>query len=234
MKRYERHRGLIPDDAWARLPTLRCVVAGAGGLGSLVIMLLGRLGPVTLDVWDPATVDEPDLNRQLLYGPDAIGRKKAMLAAEHIEATNPECTVTAYPLPLNSGAFAARYSGETDRIALFDCVDSMSARAQFHDIQRTHGVPVFHGAVEGWYGQAATIAPGSSGYDSILPPGWRDAAAPAKSVSPHIVTMVASVQVGEFIHWLCSGGTHLLGNALMHIDGKTMTTRRFNATGESA
>lgn len=84
MNRYVRHRSLLPDPAWQRLAQVRCVVAGAGGLGSTVIMLLNRLGPVQLDVWDPGVVDEPDLNRQLLSTPADIGERKAGLTAVNI------------------------------------------------------------------------------------------------------------------------------------------------------
>lgn len=248
MNRYVRHRSLLPDPAWQRLAQVRCVVAGAGGLGSTVIMLLSRLGPVQLDIWDPGVVDEPDLNRQLVYTPADIGERKAGLAAAHVRASNPECTVTARSERLTHASFVKAYGesgsredrraepsggAETGRpaptLVLFDCVDSMSARAEFDRIHAAYTLPVFHAAVERSYGQVATLAQGSPGYDAILPAGWRDAAGPPKPIFPHVVTMAASLQVGEFVQWL-SGAATPLADRLLHLDAARASFRLFSRT----
>jgi molybdopterin/thiamine biosynthesis adenylyltransferase len=66
--RYERHRPLLSDRAWERLTSTPVLIAGVGGLGTNVVMHLARLGPLQIELWDPAEVDAPDLNRQILYG----------------------------------------------------------------------------------------------------------------------------------------------------------------------
>ncbi|MFW5797854.1 MAG: HesA/MoeB/ThiF family protein, partial [Spirochaetota bacterium] len=82
--RYARHRPLFSPGAWERLGRTRIVLAGMGGLGSHVAQTVARLAPVNMELWDPATVDEPDLNRQVLYRPEHLGAAKVEVAAREL------------------------------------------------------------------------------------------------------------------------------------------------------
>src|SRR5215217_3725839 len=89
--RYSRHL-IIPDVATAgqkRLKNAKVLAVGAGGLGSPTLMYLAAAGVGTLGVVDFDTVDESNLQRQIIHGQSDIGRSKAESARDSIREINP-------------------------------------------------------------------------------------------------------------------------------------------------
>lgn len=209
--RYARHRDLIGPGGWERLCSLRVLVAGCGGLGSHVLDLLARLAPMRLELWDPGVLDEPDLNRQSLYVPADLGSLKAEAARRRLLEINPELQVVIRVEPILADSFAGQAFGGID--ACFDCLDSFSARAGLEKAviaargrQSGATLPIFHGGVSGFYGQAAAITPPEPGYAHLFGPGFETVPADPKPVFPPAVAIVASLQVSEFVSWLKSDG----------------------------
>ncbi|MFP4206473.1 MAG: HesA/MoeB/ThiF family protein [Spirochaetaceae bacterium] len=217
--RYARHRPLFSPGAWERLGRTRIVLAGMGGLGSHVAQTVARLAPVNMELWDPATVDEPDLNRQVLYRPEHLGAAKVEVAARELSATNPEIAITTYRRPITAAAFVDSAAltatnaatgtrpEATEPLIIMDCLDSFEARGALEDIRRTHGIPVVHAGVEEWFAQAALFPGGGHGpgYESVYGADFRTLPAAGKPVMPHVVALIASIQVGLLIEWLDSG-----------------------------
>jgi molybdopterin/thiamine biosynthesis adenylyltransferase len=207
--RYERHRDLFSEGDWTRLTATPVVLAGAGGLGSHVASSIARLAPITLEVWDPGIVDAPDLNRQILYRPEAEGRRKADVAAEELARINPGLTIRSHALSISAESFAAHStvggasSAPTDRdppFVLFDCLDTFAARAELEVIRRETGCTVLHGGVEGWYGQATTFPGKGPGYADAFGPDFASVPAAAKAILPSTVAVIAALQVAEYLH----------------------------------
>ena len=76
VRRYSRHL-IIPDVAMAgqkRLKNSKVLAFGAGGLGSPTLMYLAAAGVGTLGVIDFDTVDESNLQRQIIHGQSDIGK----------------------------------------------------------------------------------------------------------------------------------------------------------------
>jgi molybdopterin-synthase adenylyltransferase len=231
--RYIRHRPLLDNDAWSRMAAVPVVIAGAGGLGSHVLTSLARLAPLTLEIWDPGILDEPDLNRQILYMEADLGRRKTEAAAEHLLACNSALTLHLHPEKLTAESFflpdaaaerASQPSADAPLFVIFDCLDSFEARYELELIRRRYSVPLFHGGVEGWYGQAATFLPGSPGFTGLLGPEFRHLPKAAKPILPQTVAAVASFQVGEYVHWCLNPDKTPLSEALLVYDGKSMKT----------
>jgi len=250
-ERYQRHATLLEEATWSRLSSTTLVVAGLGGLGSHVATQLVRLAPVTLELWDPAKVDDPDLGRQILYEPDDRGQRKAERAAARLRESNPQATVRAHAEPLDPESFFAAYpkwlgeggaaaAGPPQRgkkgpppaaVALFDCLDSFAARRGLEQVQSRlwqAGVscPIFHGGVESWYGQATTLLPTGGGYARAFGEGYDRGPEAAKPIMPHVVATVAAQQVGELIAWVRRPEATPLSNTLLLYDGREMHTRR--------
>lgn len=53
-----------------------CLVLGSGGIGSTVAFGLARLGVKKIILWDFDTVDITNLNRQILFNMDDVGKLK--------------------------------------------------------------------------------------------------------------------------------------------------------------
>ena len=83
VRRYSRHL-IIPDvgmDGQKRLKNAKVLVIGAGGLGSPALLYLAAAGVGTLGIVEFDTVDESNLQRQIIHGQSDIGRPKAQSAA---------------------------------------------------------------------------------------------------------------------------------------------------------
>src|SRR5438094_5678157 len=91
VRRYSRDL-IIPDVAMAgqkRLKNARVLCVGAGGLGSPVLMYLAAAGVGTLGIAEFDTVDESNLQRQIIHGQSDIGRPKAESARDSVREINP-------------------------------------------------------------------------------------------------------------------------------------------------
>ncbi len=224
---------MMGTDAWAAIEETTAIVAGVGGLGSSVTMLLARIGPLRLELWDPGVVDAPDLNRQLLYTADDVGRKKVELAEAALCRINAEITVQAICKPISLEEFADRRQGATPgtRLAIFDCLDNISGRRELEAIATEYNLPIFHGGVARWYGQVATLLPGATRYVDFYGDSWNADREPAKPIMPFVVGTIASAMVGEFVHWLANPEATPLSSGVAYFDGKQMEWQRVSTGG---
>lgn len=228
-QRYSRHRAFFSDEAWQRMLATPVVIAGVGGLGGHVAGLLARIAPLTLEIWDPAVVDEPDLNRQVLYTTEDLGRRKVAVAAQALLRINPGLRITTHAEALTATSFVAPeppVPGATGvSFVLFDCLDNYPARRELQTVHRGHGAPLFHGGAEGWYGQAGTLIDAGAGYDSMLGPGWEDYPKATKPILPQVPQVVAATQVGEYLRYSIDGPPTPLSGRLWLYDGRRFETR---------
>src|SRR6266516_4580312 len=104
VRRYSRHL-IIPDvamDGQKRLKNARVLCVGAGGLGSPALMYLAAAGVGTLGVVDFDTVDESNLQRQIIHGQSDIGRPKAESARDSVREINPYVNVVVHETRLDN------------------------------------------------------------------------------------------------------------------------------------
>jgi len=117
VRRYSRHL-IIPDiamDGQKRLKNAKVLAVGAGGLGSPVLMYLAAAGVGTLGIVDFDTVDESNLQRQVIHGQSDIGRPKAQSARDAIQEINPYVHVVLHEERLDS-------SNAMDIVASYDLI----------------------------------------------------------------------------------------------------------------
>lgn len=123
---------------------VRIALAGVGGNGAQMLHCLVRLDramrelghPAGLYVsaFDPDTISEANIGRQI-WTPADVGESKAIVAVERV---NLAFGLDWMAIPTRYDATANRDWSECD--ILISCVDSRTARAQFHrDIQRGLG-----------------------------------------------------------------------------------------------
>ena len=110
VRRYSRHL-IIPDVGMAgqkRLKNARVLCVGAGGLGSPALMYLAAAGVGTLGIVEFDTVDESNLQRQIIHGHSDIGRSKAESARDSVREINPYTNVILHELRLDSSSCRCR------------------------------------------------------------------------------------------------------------------------------
>ena len=212
-ERYKRQMMLFGDDGQDRLKNAHIFVAGAGGLGSPVSLYLAVAGVGTITIVDMDVVDQSNLNRQILHNDRDIGKKKTVSAAEKLTAINPDITIHAIDIRIDEGN-AARLIGNADGIV--DAMDNYPIRYLLNDSAIKKEIPLFHGAIRGFYGQATTIIPGKTPCLKCIFPK-----APPKEVFPVIGAtpgVIGTVQATEVIKFLLGSGD-LLTNRLFIWDG---------------
>lgn len=88
---YSRHLLLqeIGIEGQQKLKQAKVLVIGAGGLGCPILQYLTAAGVGTIGIIDHDKVDQTNLQRQVLYTIDDIGKSKARTAAERLAKLNP-------------------------------------------------------------------------------------------------------------------------------------------------
>lgn len=88
---YSRHILLdqIGIEGQEKIKSAKVLVIGAGGLGCPIIQYLTAAGVGTIGVMDGDTVDTTNLQRQILFTVDDIGKSKARSAVNRMKQLNP-------------------------------------------------------------------------------------------------------------------------------------------------
>ena len=204
---------LFGDEGQERLKKAHIVIAGAGGLGSPVSLYLAVAGIGTITIIDMDVVDQTNLNRQILHTDHDVGKKKTVSAEEKLRAINPDIRIHAIDSRIDE-TNAARLVGSADGIV--DAMDNYPTRYLLNEVAITKRIPLFHGAIRGFYGQATTIIPGKTPCLKCIFPK-----APPKEVFPVVGAtpgVIGSVQATEVIKYLLGSGD-LLTNRLFVWDG---------------
>ena len=81
-------------DMQLRLKQANVAVLGVGGLGTYVALALTALGVGNLHLVDDDVVELANLNRQVLYTVEDIGRPKVAAAADRLALVNPHVRIT--------------------------------------------------------------------------------------------------------------------------------------------
>lgn len=154
--RYSRHL-LLPEIGLAgqqKLKAARVLVVGCGGLGCPVLQYLAAAGVGTLGLLDFDTVDDSNLQRQVLYATADVGRPKAVVAAEKLGAQNPFIELRPHQLLLSAGNALVLFA-EYDLV--IDCSDNFATRYLVNDACVVLGKPLVFGAIFKFEGQVSVF-----------------------------------------------------------------------------
>jgi adenylyltransferase/sulfurtransferase len=225
--RYSRHL-IIPDvgvPGQKRLKNSRVLCVGAGGLGSPALMYLAAAGVGTLGIIDFDTVDESNLQRQVIHGQSDIGRSKAESAAASIREINPYVNVVIHDTALDRDNVFDIF-GRYDLIV--DGTDNFATRYLVNDAAVLLGKPYVWGSIYRFDGQASVFwAEHGPCYRCLYPepppPGMVPSCAEG-GVLGVLCASVGSIQVTEAIKLLTGIGEPLVGR-LMVYDALEMTYR---------
>ena len=156
VKRYSRHL-IIPDVGMAgqkRLKNAKVLCVGAGGLGSPALMYLAAAGVGTLGIVEFDTVDESNLQRQIIHGQSDVGRSKAESARDSVKEINPYVQVNIHETRLDS-------SNVMDLFAQYDLIvdgtDNFATRYLVNDAAVLLGKPYIWGSIYRFEGQASVF-----------------------------------------------------------------------------
>jgi sulfur-carrier protein adenylyltransferase/sulfurtransferase len=228
VRRYSRHL-IIPDVAMAgqqRMMNAKVLCVGAGGLGSPALMYLAAAGIGTLGIVEFDTVDESNLQRQIIHGQSDIGKSKALSAKEKIAEINPFVNVVLHETRLDNSNVMEIFS-QYDIIV--DGTDNFATRYLVNDACVLLKKPYVWGSIYRFDGQASVFwAEYGPCYRCLYPepppPGMVPSCAEG-GVLGVLCATIGSIQTTEAIKVLTGVGEPLIGS-LMVYDALDMTFRK--------
>ena len=216
--RYERHISLpeIGEKGQQKLLDSRVVIIGAGGLGSPAALYLTAAGVGTIGVVDMDTVEESNLQRQILHSTETIGKNKVDSAEKTLSTLNPDVNIITYNTRLNKDN-AIEIIENYDVVV--DGTDNFQTRYLINDASVKTGTPVVHGSIFQYEGQITVFDPKDGPtYRDIFPEPPENGTAPnctEAGVLGVLPGIIGSIQALETIKLILGIGEGLLGRLLV-------------------
>ncbi|MFC2132669.1 molybdopterin-synthase adenylyltransferase MoeB [Bacteroidota bacterium] len=156
IKRYNRHIILaeVGPEGQEKLKAANVLVIGAGGLGCPVLQYLTAAGVGCIGIVDNDMVSESNLQRQILFNHDDIGKSKAITATERLKKQNPFIKFNIYNERLTKEN-AISIISEYDIIV--DGSDNIPTRLLVNDSCVILNKPLVYGAIYKFSGQASVF-----------------------------------------------------------------------------
>jgi len=217
LERYSRQIPVIGVEGQLRLKNSSILVAGAGGLGSAVLYYLVAMGVGRIIVIDEGLVESSNLQRQILYTVDDIGRPKATVAYHKLRKLNPNVEITPVHARITE-EIIDDYVKSVDVVV--DALDNWETRFILDKACWRFGKPLVHAGVGEFYGQVTTIIPGKTPCLRCLFQGVDKAEKKPVIVMGHIPGLLGLLEVNEVVKIILGVGEPLT-NKLVLFNAKT-------------
>ncbi len=235
LARYDRHI-IIPDFGLAaqqKLKAAKVLVIGSGGLGSPLLLYLAAAGVGTIGIVEFDVVDDSNLQRQVLFGKNDVGRAKARAAKSRLQALNPHIKIQLHNTRLTSEN-ALQIVKKYDVVA--DGTDNFPTRYLVNDACVLLGKTNVYASIFQFDGQVSVFNYRDA--DGVLGPNYRDLypTPPPPGLVPSCAEggvlgvlpgIVGSMQANEVIKVITGVGTPLSGRLFL-FDALNFETRTFN------
>jgi adenylyltransferase/sulfurtransferase len=213
----------------ARLKAARVLVVGAGGLGAPALLYLAAAGVGTLGIVDDDDVSLSNLQRQVIFATDDIGKPKAERARDAVKRLNPHVNVETHHVRLTA-------ANAEDMIARYDLVadgsDNFATRYLVSDACYFAGKPLVTAAVGTFDGSLTSIRAHETRADGTRNPTYRclfPEPPPAGTVPAcaeagilgALPGVLGSLMAMEVIREIVGFGEGLVGRLLM-VDARSM------------
>ena len=219
----ERYQRQFLVDGWdqEKLKSARILMVGVGGLGGISATYLAAAGVGHLRICDSDTVELSNLNRQILFASDEVGKSKVALAAKRLSAQNPEIEIETVADKL-SETNARELASGCDLI--IDGLDNHSDRLKLNRASFELGIPYVYGAINEWLGQLSFFNPPKTACLACLMPEQLQSpgATPVFGALPGVI---GCLQATLALRYLMTG-ENPLANALLIFRADTMAFER--------
>lgn len=232
LARYSRHLALreIGVEGQQKLKAARVLLVGAGGLGSPAALYLAASGVGTIGVIDNDRVDVSNLQRQVLYDTQSVGRSKAEAAKERLLALNPEIELVSHTVELRAANVREIFASYD---VILDGTDRFNTRYLSNDACVILRKTLVSAAIHRFEGQAMTYVPDQAPcYRCLFPEPPADGLVPncaEAGVLGVLPGVMGTIQATEAIKVIVGVGEPLLGRLLTY-DALAMRFGEFRFT----
>lgn len=156
--REARHLALsqVGADGQARIAAGSVLLVGAGGIGCGAAPWLASAGVGRLVIVDFDTIDATNLGRQVLFGPEDIGKSKVRVAGHRLASHNPDINIQTVDERLDDEALAELIKSVD---IVLDGTDNFATRFQVNDACVADGKTLVSGSAIRLEGQLAVFGP---------------------------------------------------------------------------
>ena len=211
------------------LQQAKVLIIGAGGLGCPAAQYLAAAGIGTLAIADHDVVSVSNLHRQILYTPDDVGKKKAIIACDRLQKQNPDIKVVPHDVKVTSENVMTLIK---DYDIIVDGTDNFDTRYLINDAAVLAGKPVVYGAIYQFEGQMAVW--NLTNADGTKTPNYRDLFPEVDAtqipncadggVIPTLAGIIGCMQANEVIKYITQTGELIAGKVLI-FDAQTLQSR---------
>ena len=212
IERYRRQIA-IPGfgiEAQKKLSRARVAILGLGGLGSAVSIYLTVAGVGHLKVIDRDKIEKNNLNRQILYTEEDLGKWKVEVAEEKLREMNSDIEVEGLREEINEDNIRELIR---DADVVVDCLDNFETRFLVNRAVVELNKPFFHGACRAFYGQVMTIIPRVT---PCLRCVFPESIPKDRSIIGVTAGLVGLIEATEVIKYLTGTGECLYGKILIY------------------
>ena len=227
MELYGRHLTLaeIGEQGQQKLKQASVLVVGAGGLGCPILQYLAAAGVGKIGIVDHDCVEKSNLQRQVLFRWQDIGKSKAEIAKERISALNPFVKVKAY-----QSKFGAENASElVDKYDIIaDATDNFTAKYLINDACYLYKKILIYASINQFEGQLAVFNVQSPNYRDLFPeppPPHLSQNCAEAGVMGVLPGLLGCLQANEIIKLITGAGEVLLGQLLL-INILTLESRK--------
>lgn len=226
IERYARHIVLkeIGGPGQQALSKAHIALVGAGGLGAPAALYLAAAGIGKITLIDPDHVSLDNLQRQIFFRTQDVGRAKVEAGGQALQALNPELELVQQRVELDASNADSLLTGAD---LILDGCDNFETRFAVNAASRRLRIPLISGAVGRWDGQISLFNADASSpcYRCWVPDLPPEAETCARvGVVGALTGIVGSVMALEAIKHVARAGDTLDGRILL-FDGLSMTSR---------
>lgn len=151
---------ILGDEGYQKLRSTKCLLVGAGGIGSellkdLVLMEVGEIHVVDLD-----TIDLSNLNRQFLFRQKDIKKPKSAIAVNAVQSFSNSKLVPYQDNIMDTNVFPLHWFQQFDII--FNALDNLAARRYVNKMTQFLSIPLLESGTSGFDGYIQPIIPGKT------------------------------------------------------------------------
>lgn len=210
-----------------KLLAARVLVIGSGGLGCAALPYLASSGVGQLTIVDGDVVDRSNLQRQILFREEDIGKPKALIAANVLRQMNSDIRCTGI-VNFADETLLSELVSEHDLV--LDCCDNLQTRLMINQYCYDNNVPLVSGAAIRMEGQVCSFAMDhqSACYQCLsLAFGEQQLSCLEAGILSPVVGVIGTMQALEAIKILSGCGPALFGQLLL-LDGRHSEWRSFS------
>jgi len=213
MERYSRQIPVIGLEGQLKLRNTRVLVAGAGGLGSVILYYLTAAGVGRIVFIDDGLVELSNLQRQILYTMEDIGKPKVKVAYEKLSRLNPGVALEPIQATITR-ELLWKLVPEVDIVV--DALDNWETRFMLDEAAWIYGKPLVHAGVGEYYGQLTVVIPGKTPclrylFRGVASGGGRGGV----RVVAHVPGIMGLLEVNEVFKLILGYGSVLAGKILL-------------------